>query len=366
MAAPLEQQRGSMRPAAPFQEAYSAQPGLSAADVAAIVRQELARGRGAQFQPQTERRTGKKGKVILASGLVAAIALSPVYSPLVKAGYDKIGNLFGIGEEQNDGENLTKIGDGSITVAGLPAHVDSSQVDQSVRIVDQINYNNLTDGFQNDLGAGTEAFFAEPGKLLLGSDGPVVPQSVIDGSNGAIDKINPLIQKKFTSGIPEYWDLPEGGFSVVSFGGGTITYGDTVMHFDQVEGRNYLVVLRGPNADNLQEVQGDGVRNDLNGTFMISDYVPAHAIAMNYDGNPAGGFISEGQLIQFIQDGHANNMAEGQNCGDNGCSEVRIAMLDVNTGAFAVANHVDVLGANTTPSPVTSLEPIYSNFAIRG
>jgi hypothetical protein len=236
------------------------------------------------------------------------------------------------------GPKLTEVAKG-ISVAGIKSSVDVAVVDVAKGV------------FGNTLKHGTEGFFAEPGKLMVG---PEFSQATIDASGGAIDRYNPLNQEKFTSGEPEHWDLPEGGFSLVSFGGGTITYGDKVMEFEHQEGRNYLVILRGPNADGKQD-------KDLNGTFTISDYVAGHAIATNYDGNPAGGFISEGQLKQEIQTSHSG----GQNCGAEGCSTVVVAMLDVNTDAMAVVKHVDVLATGQKPSEVKTVEPVYSNFTTR-
>ena len=240
--------------------------------------------------------------------------------------------------ETAKGPQLTEVAKG-ISVAGIKSSVDVAVVDVAKGV------------FGNTLKHGTEGFFAEPGKLMVG---PEFPQETIDASGGAIDRYNPLNQEKFTSGEPEHWDLPEGGFSLVSFGGGTITYGDKVMKFEHQEGQNYLVILRGPNADGAQD-------KDLNGTFTISDYVAGHAIATNYDGNPAGGFISEGQLKQEIQTSHSG----GQNCGAEGCSTVVVAMLDVNTDAMAVVQHVDVLATGQKPSEVRAVEPVYSNFITR-
>jgi hypothetical protein len=234
---------------------------------------------------------------------------------------------------------------GGVSVAGIKSSVEINVVD-----VAKPEF-----GFKNTWGHGTEGFLADDGKVLVG---PEFPQNIIDGSKGAIDRINPLNQEIFTSGEPEHWPLPEGGFSVVMFGGGTITYGDKVMHFEHEEGRQYMVILRGPNADRLQD-------SDLNGTFTISDYVAGHAAAQNYDGNPHGGFISQEHFGQMIQNAHNNLRAGGQNCGAEGCSEVITAMLDVNTDAAAVVKHVDVLADGEAAHPVTKVDPVYSNFPTR-
>lgn len=209
---------------------------------------------------------------------------------------------------------------------GIPAHVDPASVDKADH-----------KPFSHTIGLGLEQTFGEPGKLLVG---PEVPQSEIDRGNGAIERFNPTNQIVLSADAPTGVNVPEGGFTLFSLGVGAFQVGDYYFELWGEPGNNYLLAIRGHYADGKQD-------SDLNSTAMVTSFVPGHAIAMIYPGQPNGGFISEGQLLQMVKTAHTG----GTNCGAEGCSSVTVVTLDLNTGAFSAAKQVGVDGPW---SPITS------------
>lgn len=181
--------------------------------------------------------------------------------------------------------------------------------------------------FSNTLGLGSEAWIAEPGKLLVGAD---FPQSTIDAAKGAIERFNPVNQYVCQT-LPDcYVNLPEGGFDLYSGNGMRINFPDgKVITLKAAPRTNWLVVIRGRNSDNLPDT-------DLNTQVRLDAYTAGHILFNRYPGLPAGGFVSEGQFKQMAVTSHS----DGTNCGANGCSHLFVMMYDVNTGAVVILHQL--------------------------
>lgn len=170
------------------------------------------------------------------------------------------------------------------------------------------------------------SFFAEPGKLLVG---PEFEQAKIDSADGAIERFSPANQYVLR-GVQDEGNCPEGGFCHFSLGGGTIAFEgkEPVIVLPFQRGVNYLVYVRGMYADASQDT-------DLNTTATVIGFKAGHALFSRYPGEPNGGFISQGQLEQTVELAHS----DATNCGSKGCSSVYVVVLDLNTGAWAIALH---------------------------
>jgi hypothetical protein len=210
---------------------------------------------------------------------------------------------------------------------GIPSLVDVKNVDVAK---------------ENTIGKGTEAWFADRGKLLVGPD---FPQETIDKAGGAIELFNPLNQTVFENKGPSYFNLPEGGFVLASGNVMRVKIGDTVIKLEGAPGHNWMLVVRGRYSDGKPD-------SDLNIQMEFDKYIPGHIMVMRYPGKPNGGFISEEQFKQIAQTSHT----EGTNCGADGCSGLSVFMYDVNTGAAAV---IKQFGANGP------WQPVWANFATR-
>lgn len=236
---------------------------------------------------------------------------------------------------QNNHEGLTRVGD-SLYVKGVPTSVDRKNVDTA----DGKN----VDGFQNDLGDGTQMMFAEPGKLNV--ERGSFPQSKVDASRGAIQYLSELNHELLTDETTPL-PLPEGGFAMISTNGATVEIGDYVIRMDSVPNTNWLFFVRGQ--------YGDGAQNtDKNKKMVVTVDHPGFGEYQNFSGVPNGGFISEGQLDQLMKTSHSG----GTNCGDGGCTDLNIVMFDVNTGALVMVKQV--AGQNQSNFDVT---PVYSNWS---
>jgi hypothetical protein len=208
--------------------------------------------------------------------------------------------------------------------------------------VDVINVDVAEGSFKNTIGKGTEAWFAERGKLLVGPD---FPQEIIDKAGGAIERFNQVNQTVFENKGPSYFNLPEGGFVLASGNVMRVKIGDTVIKLEGAPGHNWMLVVRGRYSDGKPD-------SDLNIQMEFDEYIPGHITVMRYPGKPNGGFISEEQFKQIAQTSHT----EGTNCGADGCSGLSVFMYDVNTGAAAV---IKQFGANGP------WQPVWANFATR-
>ncbi|PIS15973.1 hypothetical protein COT62_00950 [Candidatus Roizmanbacteria bacterium CG09_land_8_20_14_0_10_41_9] len=206
-----------------------------------------------------------------------------------------------------------------VSVSGIPKSIDGSTVDVARA------------GFENELGLGTEGWVAEPGKLLVGPNfgfqdkTPAEIQEMVDNSNGAIEYLNPLNQDAFENEGPSYFNLPGGGFILSTAAKMTVQIGDAVIGLEGAPRHNWMLVVRGQYADGQ-------VDTDENLRAEFTNYIPRHIQVMAYPGKPNGGFISEGQFNQIAETSHTG----GTNCGDAGCSDLSVAMFDVNTKAFTV------------------------------
>jgi hypothetical protein len=194
--------------------------------------------------------------------------------------------------------------------SGIPQSVDVRNVDVAKGV------------FKNTIGKGTEAWLAEPGKLLVGPD---FPQDIINQAGGAIERISPVNQQVFFQEGPSYFNLPEGGFNLGTTAGVKITVGDAIIKLNPQEGHNWMFVLRGLYADGKQD-------SDRNIRVKFEDYVAGHIQVMRYPGKPNGGFISEKQFEQIAETSHQ----EETNCGAEGCSRLSVFFYDANTGATAI------------------------------
>lgn len=213
--------------------------------------------------------------------------------------------------------------------SGVPTSVDSSTLGFA-----QGEFSNVT-------GFGTQAWIADPGKLLVGPD---YPQEMIDSSGGAIERFSPANQYVCQTAPDCFVNLNEGGFNVYSGNGmriNNLPNGETIT-LKSDPATNWLVVIRGRNSDST-------VDTDFNTQVRLTNYVPGHILFSRYPGNPAGGYVSEGQFLQMAADSHSDDT----NCGANGCSKLFVAFYDVNTQAFLVMMQD---GMNGTWSVV------YSNF----
>jgi hypothetical protein len=183
--------------------------------------------------------------------------------------------------------------------------------------------------------------FAVDGKLLVGPD---FPKDLIDGSNGAIDYVNPGNQYRLDNNDIHEDGCNEGSFVSVAtqYASFTFATGQTVA-LRVPDGSNGHVFIRCPNA-NPQLGQDD---NNL-GTFWIYGYKPNHALLSHFSGQPPGGFVSGTGQQQALD--MAVSSAQQGGCG-NGCIGVYIFGFDVNTSALSI----------TLWNGVT-MEPIYSNW----
>jgi len=173
--------------------------------------------------------------------------------------------------------------------------------------------------FTNTIGLGTESWLAEPGVALVGPD---FDNKIIEDSNSHIEYINPTNQQVF-EGPEAYFNVPEGGFMVASGASMTVTLPENrTITLEGRERHNWLFVTRGLFADGKQD-------SDRNSTAHFTDYVPGHILAARY---PQGAFVSEEQFQQIVSKVHEN----GTNCGAEGCSQVSVLFLDLNTDACTV------------------------------
>ncbi len=203
---------------------------------------------------------------------------------------------------------------GELGFVGAPDNVDRAIVDVA------------RGGFINTLGMGTEAWLAEPGKLLVGPD---FPQAQIDAAGGAIERFNPLNQDGCRNNPPCILMAPGGGFSFASLGWGVMemeaTFGHVTLNLPGEEGHNYHVYIRG--------LYGDGRPDtDENRDVLLTAYSPGHVEVTYYPGIPNGGFVSEEQFEQRV----VTSQSGGTNCGDRGCTKLTVVFFDLNTGALLV------------------------------
>lgn len=200
-----------------------------------------------------------------------------------------------------------------LRVMGVPGSVDRANIDIAKGI------------FKNTIGFGSEAFIAEPGGL---------------------NKINEILKTKG----PEFWNLPESGFSLLSLGQGRIKIGDVTFNLPYKENNNYLFIARGLYGDIKQNT-------DKNTTMEVSEYAPGHAMVFMIpsEKNTNVAFFSQGQFKQMVKTSHT----EGTNCGDGGCSTVTAVMFDANTKAYTIMEQ----NQGRIGNPQRGWKLVASNFA---
>lgn len=216
----------------------------------------------------------------------------------------------------------------NIEWTGVADEVDLSTVDMA-------NH----EPFESTLGRGFNAFFAEPGGLLVGPDfgsrsnenpwgrNPEGWNTMYE-SGGSIRPFSSVSQEVLRMGCPAFQNLPEGGFVLASAGEMTVEIGDARFVMPHMENNNYFFVVRGAYGDNAQNT-------DLNKTMFFTDFVPGHTLVNMYEARDETNtaFISEGQFLQMVDTAQNG----GTNCGDGGCSIQTVVGYDVNTGYTFVA-----------------------------
>lgn len=187
-----------------------------------------------------------------------------------------------------------------------------------------VNLERATGEFTNQTGLGTESFIAEKGKLnRYCSDAEFKELGQWRGAVQCWGETNhDLITNFAPAGIP----LVEGGFTMFTTNRGTFSLPSGVtVHVEGDDTTSWIVLFRGKYAD-------FNTPNDLNQTFVVSDYIPGNIEWIAYSGNPNGGFVSEGHWYQ-IADGA---MLGNNNCGREGCPYQFAMFFDVNTGGWVV------------------------------
>lgn len=209
-----------------------------------------------------------------------------------------------------------------------------------------------TGEFKNTVRAGTEAFFAEPGALLVGPDF----ESKFNGnpygdnpngwkhlweSKGHINAYDAEYHEIASTCPPFIRVVPTNGFAQIignQFSvelyrtddkGNLVSEGKAFSFLETHPGIN-IFTMRGLFAD--AKVQNQ----DRNRLAVVRNYVPG---TIEYKMYPPGrrensAFISEGQLLQVVKDAHDGRT----NCG-TGCSEVFVTSVDLNTGGWHFSQH---------------------------
>lgn len=124
-------------------------------------------------------------------------------------------------------------------------------------------------------------------------------------------------------GTNQTWsaNVPEGGFTYFSMGGGTISVDGVSITLNFKNGLNYLVLIRGRIDDGI-------VDSDLNLTAQVSGFVPGHAI---WSHMPTGAYVSKDWFRQQLV---ASTTGGFTNCGATGCSRVDVFLFDVDSHFF--------------------------------
>lgn len=223
--------------------------------------------------------------------------------------------------KQDNINNIEVLKIEGIELAGIPLKVNPENVDTA------------KDQFKNSIGAGTEMAIAEPGGLYTDQE------TLRFGNENEVASQN----------------VPEGSFALLSLGGGKLetkdSQGKTVsINLPFQEGTNYFVIIRG--------IYPDGKQNtDENRTLGISGFKSGHVKTLTYsaEGKEINvAFISEGQFGQMVQASHST----GTNCGADGCSILKVIILDLNTKAVTIAKQEQGRFAN----PAEGWKSIYSNW----
>lgn len=204
-------------------------------------------------------------------------------------------------------------GPAAFSISGVPESVDPANV---LRALGEDEFGNE---FVNTVGLGSEMMLAEPGVLLVGPD---FDPGLVEVSDGHIEWISPITQ--FTLNNPGSTDANAAEGAFLWFTGARVhaSVRGIEVSLEAKEGHNWFLLVRGLFADSKQD-------SDRNSTVTFTQYVPGHAQVMLY---PPGAYVSEGNFLQVTELSHTS----GRNCGKEGCSELTVLFLDLNTGAYAV------------------------------
>ena len=199
------------------------------------------------------------------------------------------------------------------SVSGAPGSVDPANV---LRAQGEDEFGNE---FVNTIDLGSEMMLAEPGSILVGPD---FEDAEMVNDSPHMDWISPITQFSLTDPDEENANAAEGAF--LWFTGAMVDARVRDVHIvlEGKEGHNWFLLVRGLFPDGEQD-------SDRNSTVTFTEYVAGHAQVMLY---PPGAYISEENFEQVVELSHT----AGRNCGKEGCSELSVMMLDLNTGAWVV------------------------------
>lgn len=166
---------------------------------------------------------------------------------------------------------------------------------------------------------------AEPGKLNVGAD---YPQNLIDASNGAIQRTDPLNQYRLINNDYTNIGCNEGAFAMfvaqflrLQFENGV------VLAFRVPDGMNAHVYVRCPAAN------PDPGSDDNNlGNIEASGYRPGYAQVTHFSGVPAGGFVSEDGALQALGISQTTHSS-----GSTGAIATYVIGIDPYSGAYSIA-----------------------------
>jgi hypothetical protein len=198
-------------------------------------------------------------------------------------------------------------------------------------------------GFKNAIGLGTDAFLSEPGGLLVGPDyeskatdkNPMGanPQGwgAMYNGKGHIVPFSPDTQQaQVSKGSENVLLVSEGGWGHIS--APYVTFDlegipDSRVELKPEKGLNYFVFVRGFYGDSQQDTP-------RNIRLMYRDFMTGATLQERLPGgkDENTAFWSEGQFRQKVVTSHS----EKSNCGDGGCSRLRVLYIDPNTRAWAL------------------------------
>ena len=131
-----------------------------------------------------------------------------------------------------------------------------------------------------------------------------------------------------------YMLVPEAGYTYFATGGFTLELVDA--EASDKEGIEILIpILKAPRSDEriyLTIARGfpsDGGDTDFNQRILVGDYIQATGI---YSTMPAGAYVSLDWMLQQIDNAfEPQSGIEDPNCGDNGCDEIYLVVVDLQT-----------------------------------
>lgn len=244
-----------------------------------------------------------------------------------------------------------------IKLVGIPDIVDPAVVDVA------------KGDFKNETGVAPH-MFADKGGLHVGPDfgytGDKNPWGLnakgweaMYESEGSIQPFSPVTQEVVRWNPPAHQNLPEGGFVFFTGGQMTVTTDNRAqidIEMPYKKGHNYIFVARGYYPDGNQD-------EDRNETLLVTGYKPGHLQLRMYPSRLKSNlaFVSEGQMVQEVVTSHLT----GTNCGAEGCSQLTLVGVDINTGACQIWRHQQVRTTDlneAVKAAKTGWQKLYSNF----